>query len=99
MKKPQADFDYISELLDAFFKQPALRKSFRIICEREITGWEIWFQIEFARFLAEHPAMPEWERERAFQFDYRRESVRSFLKPDFIIRKKVGQSTGTSHLK
>lgn len=88
MRKPQNDFDYISTLLDEFFKQRNLRKSFRIIADREITGWEIWFQIEFARFLAEHPSTPEWERERAFQFDYRRESMRSYLKPDFIIRKK-----------
>lgn len=88
MKKPKADFDYICELLEAFFKQSALRKSFRIIFEQEITGWEIWFQVEFARFLAEHPGMPQWRRELTFQFDYRRESVRSYLKPDFIIRKK-----------
>jgi hypothetical protein len=88
MKKPQSDFDYISELLEEFFKQRSLRKSFRIIFDRDITGWEIWFQIEFARFLAEHPSTPEWERERAFQFDYRRENVKWFLKPDFILRKK-----------
>ncbi|MEO9332444.1 hypothetical protein ABI260_09105 [Pseudomonas guguanensis] len=88
MKKPQSDFEYISELLEDFFKQRELRKSFRIIFDREITGWEIWFQIEFARFLADHSSEPEWGREYSFQFDYRRESTRSFLKPDFIIRKK-----------
>lgn len=88
MRKPQKDFEYLSTLLHDFFKQPSLRKSFRIIAEREISGWEIWLQIEFARFLAEHPSTPEWERECAFEFDYRRESMRWYLKPDFIIRKK-----------
>lgn len=88
MKKPQNDFDYIAELLEEFFNQRSLRKSFRIIFDGDITGWEIWLQIEFARFLAEHPSTPEWERERAFQFDYRRENVKWFLKPDFILRKK-----------
>lgn len=88
MKKPQADFDYMHDLLEDFFKRPAIRSALRVIADEAITGWEIWFQVEFARFLAEHHSEPEWYRECAAEFDYRREKKRGFFKADFIIRKK-----------
>jgi hypothetical protein len=88
MKKPQADFEYMHGLLKDFFKRPNIRSALRVIDQQEITGWEIWFQVEFARFLAEHISEPVWERECAVEFDYRREKLRYFFKPDFIIRKK-----------
>lgn len=88
MKKPQADFEYMQILLEDFFKIPSIRSALRVIAEVDITGWEIWFQVEFARFLAEHISEPEWGRECAIEFDYRREKNRYFFKADFIIRKK-----------
>lgn len=88
MEQIYRDFEYIDTLVLEFLGRKQLRKSFEVIAENEITGWEIWFQIEFARFLADHPDCPEWQRERRFEFDYRRERTRSYLKPDFIIRKK-----------
>ncbi|NCE87017.1 hypothetical protein [Pseudomonas sp. Q1] len=88
MKKPQSDFEYMHSLLNDFFKKPDIRSALRVIQEQEITGWEIWFQVEFARFLSEHISEPVWEREYAVEFDYRREKMRYFFKPDFIIRKK-----------
>ncbi|WP_430317761.1 hypothetical protein [Pseudomonas nitroreducens] len=88
MIKPQPDFEYIRDLLDEFFKKRSIKAAFKIINQQEITGWEIWLQIEFARFLAEHASEPEWWRETPLKFDYRREKTGYFLKPDFIIRKK-----------
>lgn len=88
MKKPQVDFEYVSELLAKFFKQRSLQSAFKVIAAQDITGWEIWFQVEFARFLTEHESEPEWSREYPFEFDYRMERERAFLRPDFIIRKK-----------
>ena len=88
MKKPQVDFEYVSELLEMFFKRRRLQSAFKVIAAQEITGWEIWFQVEFARFLAEHESEPEWWREYPFAFDYRMEKERIFLRPDFVIRKK-----------
>ncbi|MFP3847794.1 hypothetical protein [Pseudomonas sp. W5-01] len=88
MKKPQADFEYMRDLIEDFFKRPAIRSSLKVIDEAGITGWEVWFQIEFARFLAAHDSEPDWGRECAIEFDYRREKNRNFLKADFIIRKK-----------
>ncbi|RFD33855.1 hypothetical protein CER19_02525 [Pseudomonas sp. GL93] len=88
MKKPQADFEYMHDLLNGFFKMPNIRSALRVIQKQQITGWEIWFQVEFARFLSEHISEPDWEREYAVEFDYRREKLGYFFKPDFIIRKK-----------
>jgi hypothetical protein len=88
MKKPQADFDYISELLEEFFARRTLKSAFKVIADYEISGWEVWFQVEFARFLAEHDSEPEWGREWALEYDYRREKARQFFRPDFTIRKK-----------
>ena len=88
MEKPYEDFRYLSGLVKEFLAKKSLRAAFRVIGERSITGWEVWFQVEFARFLADHPDQPEWYRELRFEFDYRRERSRSYLKPDFVIRKK-----------
>ncbi|MBK5400487.1 hypothetical protein JFU47_27845 [Pseudomonas sp. TH39(2020)] len=88
MRKPLADFEYVRELLQEFFSRRTLRSAFKVIADQEITGWEIWFQVEFARFLSEHDSQPEWEREFPLEFDYRMEKLRYFFKPDFIIRKK-----------
>ena len=88
MKKPRADFEYMTELLHELFNRPSLQSAFKVITDQEITGWEIWFQVEFARFLAEHSSEPEWHREQSLEFDYRMEKQRYYFKPDFIIRKK-----------
>lgn len=93
MRKPRDDFHFVSELLTAFFRQPSLKSALRVIQAREITGWEVWIQVELARFLSEHETGPEWYREESLQFDYRIEKTRYFFKPDFIIRKK-GAATG-----
>lgn len=88
MDRPYDDFQYISTLTKEFFSRRTFRAALNVIRDYEISGWEIWFQVEFARFLAEHEDQPEWQREARFEFDYRRERYSSFLKPDFIIRKK-----------
>ncbi|QKF52806.1 hypothetical protein [Pseudomonas graminis] len=88
MKKPQVDFEYMRDLIEEFFKRPAIRSSLKVIEEAGITGWEIWFQVEFARFLAAHESKLDWAREWPIEFDYRREKTRNFLKADFLIRKK-----------
>lgn len=88
MRKPQADFEYMHTLLEDFFKGSNIRSALQVIAEQAITGWEVWFQVEFARFLAEHGSEPVWEREYAVQYDWRKEKHRYYFKPDFIIRKK-----------
>ena len=84
----QKDFDYISELIHEFFSKAYIIERFKIIHENDITGWEVWFQIEFSNFLALHKSEPEWGREIKLEFDRRSEKIRSYFRPDFIIRKK-----------
>jgi hypothetical protein len=88
MKKPKDDFEFIDGLLTEFFQRRNLKSALNVIHAQDITGWEIWFQIELARFLADHESEPEWYREESLEFDYRMEKTRYFFKPDFIIRKK-----------
>lgn len=78
----------MAELTEEFFRQRRVSRSLCIIAEQEITGWEVWFQIEFANFLSQHHSEPEWWREWPVEFDRRREKTRIFCRPDFIIRKK-----------
>ncbi|MDD0973778.1 hypothetical protein [Pseudomonas fontis] len=88
MERPYDDFQYINSLVKEFTGQRKVRSALRVIHANDITGWEVWFQVEFATFLAEHEDQPEWVREVRFEFDYRREKYNWYLKPDFLIRKK-----------
>lgn len=82
------EFEYVSELVDEFFCQKKIGNSLSIIEQNEITGWEVWLQIELSHFLSQHHSMPEWWREWPVDFDRRIEKTRTFFRPDFIIRKK-----------
>lgn len=82
------DFSYIQGLLADFFNEKQIQSGLRLIKDNEIAGWEVWLQVEFARFLSTHYSEPEWWREVALEYDQRREKERSFLRPDFLIRKK-----------
>jgi hypothetical protein len=84
----RADFIYLSELISEFLSTPHIRKRLRLIHERDISGWEIWLQVELSDFLASHPSEPEWYREVSLQFDRRIEKEKIHFRPDFIIRKK-----------
>jgi hypothetical protein len=72
--------------------------AFSIIGANEISGWEVWLQIEFARFLSGHHTEPTWWRESKLEFDYRKEKEKYFFKPDFLIRKKGWHSDGYAAL-
>lgn len=82
------DFDYVAQLVNGFFSQRKVGRSLQLIEEYEITGWEVWFQVEFARFLSQHESGPVWKREWSIDYDHRMEKARNFCRPDFIIRKK-----------
>lgn len=83
-----SDFQYISELVEGFFAQRHIHRALNLIYEQEISGWEIWWQVEFATFLSMQESEPEWYREEAIDFDRRMEKGKSFARADFVIRKK-----------
>lgn len=84
----KTDFQYINDLVFDFVTQAQIIDSLQLIHEQDITGWEVWFQVEFSRFLASHHTEPIWDRELGLEFDYRKEKEKYFFKPDFLIRKK-----------
>ncbi len=82
------DFEFISSLFGYFFQQPHIQKRLKLIEYRDITGWEIWLQVEFSIFLEEHIDVAEWEREFPYGIDRRSARHREYMLIDFIIRKK-----------
>ena len=82
------DFLYLSGLIDEFFRGVKVGRALSIIEDQGITGWETWFQVEFAYFLSSHDSDPEWYREWPVELDRRMEKNRYFCRPDFILRKK-----------
>ncbi len=82
------DLEYIETLFVDFFQQESITDSLSIIDEYNIKGWEVWLQVEFAKFLLSHQSKPEWDREFKLEFDKRKEKEKDYFKPDFRIRKK-----------
>lgn len=80
------DFQHLNGLLNDFFSQKSIQKKLHIIHEHEITGWEIWLQIEFAHMLANTDHL--YWREQMLEFDYRQNKEKYYFRPDFLLRKK-----------
>lgn len=80
------DFDHLSSLLHLFFSRQDIQQKLNIIDQFNISGWEIWMQIEFANLLAatDH----EWWREQTLGCDQRKNPGRLSLRSDFLLRKK-----------
>ncbi|MGP3590329.1 hypothetical protein [Vagococcus sp. WN89Y] len=80
------DFDHLSTLLQLFFSRQDIQQKLNIIDQFNISGWEIWMQIEFANLLAatDH----EWWREQTLGCDQRKNPGRLSLRSDFLLRKK-----------
>ncbi|MGR5209723.1 hypothetical protein ACPV4A_04200 [Vibrio rotiferianus] len=82
------DFDFVRELVEEFFKQKHIQKRFKHIEDNKITGWEIWFQIEFSVFIDSHILVSQWDREFPYSIDRRSARHRKNMLIDFVIRKK-----------
>lgn len=80
------DFAHLTSLLELFFKRKDIRDKLNIIDQHNISGWEVWMQIEFANLLTstEH----EWWREYTLNCDLRKNPERRSVRPDFLLRKK-----------
>ena len=80
------DFDHLSTLLHLFFEREDICQKLNIIDQNNITGWEVWFQVEFANMLCSTDH--EWWREQALSCDMRKKPERPTLRTDFLLRKK-----------
>jgi len=85
------DFIFTLNLFEDFFSQQRIQKSFQTIHKTSITGWEIWFQIEFATFLEnKNSSVSEWYREWEYPID-KRKSLKSKMFIDFLVRQKYAK--------
>lgn len=80
------DFDPLCTLLHPFFIREDIRQKLNIIDQNNITGWEVWLQIEFSSLLVS--TGHEWWREQTLNADLRKNPVRNSLRTDFLLRKK-----------
>ena len=66
-------------------------KRLSIINKKEITGWEIWWQVEFATYLStKDETISEWYREEKYRTD-KRVSSQTEMAIDFLIRQKYAK--------
>ncbi|MBA5760846.1 hypothetical protein H2O73_00710 [Vibrio sp. 404] len=84
----KGDFEFVLSLAEGFFEQEEVQKKFNLIKQHEFTGWEIWFQIEFASFLQQHEEVSETIREFGYSIDKRMSGHQERMYIDFLIRKK-----------
>lgn len=82
------DFKFIISIMNGFVKQTSIQNKLNIIEECSITGWETWFQIEFASYLDNHQDISEWKREGQYLVDKRKCKYKSKMAVDFEIRQK-----------
>jgi hypothetical protein len=83
------DFQFSISLLEDFFAQKKIQHSLATIAYEEISGWEVWLQVEFATFLSlTYGDDLEWKRERQILIDKRKNKNRTRLAADFVFRRK-----------
>ena len=82
------DFEFVLELTTEFFSQEYIAQRMALIQSKEISGWEIWLQVEFAMFLEEHISVEEWLREFQYSMDMRSSKKQTYMAIDFLVRKK-----------
>jgi hypothetical protein len=71
-----------------FFDRGTVKRALDLIDEVGITGWEKWWQVEFAAWLADHDAIGDWVMEEVFLTDLRKKSKRDSIAIDLGFRMK-----------
>lgn len=84
----EADFEFTLAILDAFFEQRQIRTALAMIADKDISGWEKWWQIELALFLSEHEDVAEWDMEEPFFTDRRCHTAKDSIAIDLCFRRK-----------
>ncbi len=86
--KYEADFCFVTGHVSDFFDRGTVKRALDLIDEVGITGWEKWWQVEFAAWLADHDAIGDWVMEEVFHTDLRRKSKRDSIAIDLGFRMK-----------
>jgi hypothetical protein len=87
------DFKFMTELVSEFFSKKTIRDTLASISDFEISGWEKWLQVEFAKFCMTHDQISDWGRELRYELDKRVSKERKSCFIDFFIRQKYKQSS------
>lgn len=66
------DLKMVSKLMENFFKSQNFVGGLNQISSIGITGWEKWWQIEFAVFIDNLDGIDEWDMEHEFEVDQRK---------------------------
>lgn len=88
------DFEFLSNLFDKFFTQKIIRDRLNLIEKTNITGWEVWLQIELSFFLNKQENVMEWVREIPCSTDKRVEKLKDKGIIDFWLKER-NKSTET----
>ena len=86
--KFEADFLFTRDHISQFFDRGAVRGALDLISEVGITGWEKWWQVEFATWLAENDGIGDWVMEEKFLTDLRRNGKKDSVAIDIGFRLK-----------
>ena len=86
--KLEADFLFVRDHISQFFDRGAVCRALDFIDEVGITGWEKWWQVEFAAWLAESDGIGDWVMEEDFLTDLRRNSKKNLIAIDIGFRLK-----------
>lgn len=84
----QKDFNFLISILDDFFAEDYIQKRLSLIESKEITGWEIWLQVELGIFLDNREEIMDLTRELKYSIDKRKAHNREHIAIDFVFRKK-----------
>ena len=88
------DFEFLSNLFDKFFTQKIIRDRLNLIEKTNITGWEVWLQIELSFFLNKPENVMEWVSEIPCSIDKRLEKLKDKGIIDFWLKER-NKSTET----
>jgi hypothetical protein len=86
MPTPNPDLLKITELLREFALTKRFQDSMTKFLELGISGWEKWWQMELAVYLAGSPKVAEWDMEHPFDVDKRRGTAQTRMALDVGFR-------------
>jgi hypothetical protein len=86
--KFSADFSYVRDKVNEFFRRRTVQRAFGLIDARSISGWERWWQVEFAIWLSGHDDVGDCFLEVVFNTDLRRNTEKDWIALDIGFRLK-----------
>jgi hypothetical protein len=82
------DFAFMTRVSQGFFAKKVIKDTLSLISECEISGWEKWIQIEFAKYCNSHAEITDWGRELRYKLDRRSSKTKASCAIDLLIKQK-----------